>query len=218
MRKSRLFGLSASVNTVESNGLNSNEKFLSQQKDRFDELVAAKVKKQTTIVESNFAIELTKQKASLDARFNAELEKQKLINERLEKLILSASNQLNENLANELLNLKEIAVTLVMQSLYKIATKEVFKQEVIVHVVDLLIEKINSENLTSLNISEADYKLIESLESYDKIKSFVHIDNTLSAGQMTLGGTGSFFKVGLTDRLDSLRHAFSVALEQESEL
>lgn len=225
MRKSRLFGLSSSINQLESENLNNNEKldifdekFISLYKDKFDEFVALEVNQQKKILESNFAVESAKQKAKFDALFNAEMEKQKVINERLEKIIFLAGEQLNEKLASEFFKLKEIAIALVLQSLYKISTKEVFKREIVEHVVEMLIEKMSSENLVSLSISAADHKLIESLDGYDKIKSFVHIDNSLSVGQMMLGDAGSFSKIGLADRLDSLRHAFIVALEQENEL
>ncbi|GGY84919.1 hypothetical protein GCM10011613_32490 [Cellvibrio zantedeschiae] len=224
MRKIRLFELSPSSIfdgedlPRDSEFANVSAKLISADEDKIKALVAEEINKQKAIMVTNFERELEKERSKLLMRSNAEIDKQKAITETLEGLVSGIGSELSAKLVNEVSDLKEIVVSLVMESLFKISSKELIKQAIAKDIAELLIEKITAEGVVSLNVSASDHKLLEALPSYSSIKPFLHIDKNLSAGQVLLEDCGSFYKVGISDRLDALRKAFTIALDNKNEL
>lgn len=225
MRKSRLFEPSPSVRISDIKDLsredelaNVSTKLTSIDEDKIKVLVAEEINKQKAIMVINFERELEKEKNNLLQRSNVEIDKQKAITETLENLVQSIGSELNKKLASEVSDLKEVVVSLVMESLFKISSKELTKTAIAEDIAELLIEKINAEGVVSLTVSASDHKLLEALPCYNKIKQSIHIDKTLSVGQVLLEDCGSFYKVGILDRLDALRKVFTLALDHKNEL
>jgi hypothetical protein len=225
MRKNRLFELTEDTaiagmkETFHEGRARSNKEELKEIFANDIELIIEKELAQyKQALKDDFAKQFSVKISEAQSRFELEQKKTYDINKKLEYFFTQADIGLAKKINQELDGVAEIIVLLVMKSLFHISSSEAINKTIIENIVKLTIEKVSLDPTVTLLVSAVDYELISESASFEQVKSFLRIDSSLVAGQVTLDDKISLGKVGLLDRLDALRSAFVVALENKNAL